>query len=235
MSNLRRAIYGQKPAGGSIITTDLVLHLDAGISSSYPGTGSTWYDLSTEGNDGTLNNGVGYSSGYLTFDGVNDYVEIPDSSSLTSSNLTINAWVRATSITAAFLAIIGKGISDANEEYGCMFNSSNLYFDVGNQGPYTYPPYSFSAGTWYNICVVNSRPSSSSTLLCYVNGASISIGTVRPTYSLGNNSNPVSIGRRFYNNTANSFDGDIAHVSIYNKVLTPSEILENYNALSPRF
>ena len=61
----------------TIITTGLVLNLDAGNTASYSGTGTTWTDLSGNGNNGTLTNGTSYSStngGVMVFDGVNDYV-----------------------------------------------------------------------------------------------------------------------------------------------------------------
>ena len=60
----------------SIVTNGLVLCLDAANSKSYPGSGTTWTDLSGRGNNGTLVNGVGYNSGNLgslVFDGVDDY------------------------------------------------------------------------------------------------------------------------------------------------------------------
>jgi hypothetical protein len=47
----------------NIVSNGLVLHLDAGNSTSYPGSGTTWFDLSGRGNNGTLVNGVGYNSG----------------------------------------------------------------------------------------------------------------------------------------------------------------------------
>jgi hypothetical protein len=62
-----------------IITDGLVLYLDAGNPASYPGSGTTWFDLSGNGNNGTLVNGVGYTSdnlGSLVFDGVDDYVNV---------------------------------------------------------------------------------------------------------------------------------------------------------------
>ena len=65
--------HGGKP----IVTDGLVLCLDAANPKSYPGSGTTWTDLSGNGNNGTLVNGVGYNSdngGSLSFDGVNDYV-----------------------------------------------------------------------------------------------------------------------------------------------------------------
>ena len=64
----------------------LVLDLDAGNPLSYPGTGTTWTDLSGNNNNGTLINGVGYNSdngGSLVFDGVDDHGTIPHSPSLT--------------------------------------------------------------------------------------------------------------------------------------------------------
>jgi hypothetical protein len=55
--------YGrQEKVSGNIITSGLVMHLDAGNASSYPGTGTTWTDLSGKGSDGTLKNGPTYSS-----------------------------------------------------------------------------------------------------------------------------------------------------------------------------
>jgi hypothetical protein len=62
-----------------IVQSGLVLNLDAGVSSSYPGSGTTWTDLSGNGNTGTLTNGPTYNSangGSLVFDGVDDYVNV---------------------------------------------------------------------------------------------------------------------------------------------------------------
>ena len=71
----------------------LVLHLDASNSSSYPGSGSTWTDLSGQGNHVTLT-GTTYSSsngGYLIFDGNNDYGTVP-AIDLTSTQFTLSIW-----------------------------------------------------------------------------------------------------------------------------------------------
>jgi hypothetical protein len=67
-------------AGSSIVTAGLVLNLDAGNPASYPGPGTTWTDLSGNGNNGTLTNGPTYSSangGSIVLDGVNDYILLP--------------------------------------------------------------------------------------------------------------------------------------------------------------
>lgn len=91
---------------GSIVSSDLVLYLDAANSESYPGSGTTWTDLSGNGNDGTLQGGVGYSpndGGSLTFDGSNDYVNLDfpftQSSSAYSYTIFMGARLSATSTT----------------------------------------------------------------------------------------------------------------------------------------
>lgn len=65
--------------GPNIVTDGLVLYLDAANTKSYPGSGTTWNDLSGNGNNGTLINGYIFNSignGNLVFDGSNDYVNI---------------------------------------------------------------------------------------------------------------------------------------------------------------
>ena len=77
----------------SLVMNGLVLCLDAGNSKSYPGTGTTWTDLSGNGNNGTLTNGPTYSSangGSLVFDGTNDYTQTPLSG--TFPQITVEFW-----------------------------------------------------------------------------------------------------------------------------------------------
>ena len=78
-----------------IVTDGLVLCLDAGNSKSYPGTGTTWTDLSGRGNTGTLTNGPTYSSangGSIVFDGSNDFVQCTGSLTLTTATFIV--WMR---------------------------------------------------------------------------------------------------------------------------------------------
>ena len=78
--------------GEDVVTSGLVLWLDAGQTRSYPGSGTTWYDLSGNGNNGTLTNGPTYSStngGDLIFDGADDYISINSTNMNFASNQTI--------------------------------------------------------------------------------------------------------------------------------------------------
>ena len=86
-------------AGPDIVENGLVLALDAGNSKSYPGTGTTWTDLSGRGNTGTLNNMEipgDYSTangGFLTFDGTDEFVQINNPTTFHNQNFTISAWI----------------------------------------------------------------------------------------------------------------------------------------------
>ena len=85
-----------------IVKDGLILNLDAGNPASYSGIGTTWYDLSCNGNDGTLVNGVGYDSangGSLVFDGDDDYITLPNNflSWDTGNPFTISVWFKTTS------------------------------------------------------------------------------------------------------------------------------------------
>ena len=84
----------------NMITSNLVLHLDAGDSNSYVGSGTTWVDISGEGNNGTLTNGPTFNSGdggYFDFDGTNDYVSLGTSINSDISNYkdcSFNIWLQ---------------------------------------------------------------------------------------------------------------------------------------------
>jgi hypothetical protein len=85
-----------------IVQSGLVLNLDAGVSSSYPGSGTTWTDLSGNGNNGTLVNGPTFSSdngGNIVFDGVDDHITTPLTMGDVISNtnkITATTWFRRT-------------------------------------------------------------------------------------------------------------------------------------------
>ena len=83
-----------------IITNGLVLNLDAGFSTSYPTTGTTLYDISSNGNNSTLMNGPTYNSGSIILDGSNDYIDCGNGSSLQiTGSITVETWVYLTSLT----------------------------------------------------------------------------------------------------------------------------------------
>jgi hypothetical protein len=205
-----------------IITDGLVLALDAANQKSYIGSGTTWDDLSGNNNSGSLINGPTFNAsggGSIDFDGTNDLVEC---SSISSTNFTNSVWmnVDAKNING----IVSWTVGTVRREL--IFVSSNLSIVYGaskyRQGP------SISNGVWTNVAGTYDGV----TPLLYVNGISQTLGN---ELAAGTGAaDKCYIGRTAFA-TPYYFNGKIASTLIYNRALTASEILQNYNATKSRF
>jgi len=210
-----------------------VLYLDAANNKSYPGSGTTWSDMTGNGNNGALINGPTFNSGnggIFVFDGVDDNVTIVDSNSLDiTNNITVDCWFYPTTYrtdvySINFLKKYG-GTSDANFQF---------YFD-GIYSPYRIKILATRGGVWSTA-----SPDSGviplnqwcNVVWTYSNGGRLYINGV-------SQGNPVGSG----NLSINSYNlvlgtyliGNISLTKIYNKALTPQEILQNYNATKTRY
>jgi len=212
----------------SIITQNLVLCLDAANTKSYPGSGTTWTDLSGSGNNGTLVNGVGYSGsnlGSLSFDGVNDYVDTGKTATqlgIYDADYTFDAWVYPTDFTSD-KTMFGTDQTSIRQGLHLVFRGSAIY-----QGHYG-ADFSAGSGTlnaWNNISWTYVKSSGLATI--YKNGISQGSGTIGSFIGTTN----ILIGRwaSQYN-----FLGNGSNYKIYNRALTASEIQQNYTALKGRF
>jgi len=216
--------------GPDIIESGLVLCLDAANKNSYRGTGTTWTDLSGNGNNGTLTNGPTFSAGNqgsIVFDGVDDYVEVSNASSLNASTQTISVWYNATTVPGRAATIVAKHDAIGSYNGYHMYTGNGVEIKVGTTTYYTGPGTGI-AGVWYYLTLAYT---SNSSLTCYVNG--ISSGTT----ALGNlsiSSNPLRIGRS-QDSFWSVFTGRISQVSVYNRELSATEVLQNYNATKSRF
>lgn len=222
--------------GASVVRDGLVLHLDAANPKSYPGTGTTYTDLSIKGNNGTLINGVGYStnnSGCFVFDGVNDTIDcgpVPEiGASLTG--LTVSAWVYSTS--ASTRCILENGtLYTTNTFYLFQENSSYFTFEVyGGAYDAVFASYVYQLNTWYNLVGVWS---SNNRVDLYTNGVLTSgtrIGQVRSSVINGNTN--LFVGTRA--GTSYPFSGSIGDVKLYNRALSAAEIKQNFEALRGRY
>lgn len=214
----------------SIVTSGLVLHLDAGNAASYPGTGTTWTDLSGNSRNGTLTDGPTYSSangGSIVFDGTNDFVQC--SGSVTVTAATFVAWINRNGTQGTYDGIL---FSRGTNTTGMNFFSSNQLGYHWNDSSSTY---NWSSGltvpnlAWCMIAV--SVTSTSAKAYLYQSGGNTSAtNTVGHTSSILNDIKLAQddAGGRFFN-------GNIAASMIYDKALTDSEITQNYNALRGRF
>ena len=217
-----------------IVTDGLVLALDAGNVKSYPGSGTTWTDLSGRGNTGTLTNGPTYSSangGSLVFDGVDDYVSCPlISSSIT--NITMMGFVNVVlNRKGAFFRNGGGG-------NGYAIGIGSVNFDNnGNNVTALFPGVrwittttQYSAGWQMVTFILNA----SSVVSGYLNTTPITFPTgsnpVTPTsnFYIGRNLGDEPAGARAANCS-------VSNCFFYNRALSAAEILQNFNALRGRF
>ena len=205
-----------------IVTNGLVLCLDAGNVKSYPGSGTTWTDLSGRGNNGTLVNGVGYDVDSLSFDGVDDRIEC---GTWSVSYLTISVWMYKTSSTT------NQGICRKQNGWAVSQYNGTLQVAPGTSWQFYDTGYTIPLNTWVNIVYTYSGTGSAGSQTVYINGSSI-YSTSAGSGAISANSNAVRIG---YDDNNWFWGGRIAQTQIYNRALTASEIRQNFNALRGRF
>jgi len=227
---------------GNIVTNGLVLYLDAGNYLSYTSGSTTWRDLSPSNISGSLINGPTFSSlnaGSIVFDGVNDYADCGNLSTL--SNMTIQMFVRVLSrnnFYNGFAASTGAS-NDFDTGFviqmagtGASFNSFNVeggFLRVG--GGTEFMTSSVSFGTWANVCLTISP-----TYIQFYLNSSPQYGTARlnnASTTIGMNN--LVIGTRVYAIPSFSVNANIANTQIYNRALSADEVLQNYNATKARF
>ena len=201
------------------VTDGLVLALDAANTKSYPGTGTTWTDLSGNGNTGTLTNGPTYSSangGYLVFNGTNQYV----TSSFTTTSgqeVTYSGWLYSTETTATYRNFVDSLTANPMIWWN---TSGQIEFDAAL---YTTP--AVYRNQW--VYVALSKPSGSSSPSYYVNGVLVGSGTAYTT--------PAVTPTWFNRAAAQTWKGNASNVQAYNRALSAYEISQNFNALRGRY
>lgn len=215
-----------------IVTNGLALYLDAGNPLSYPGSGTTWTDLSGNGNNGTLINGPTYSSangGTIVFDGTNDYVATPYMFPSGNSAKSFSVWINANSASLPW--IVGGGIDNNDgRAFGLYLNGLTPVFH-GNGATYdmTFNG-TINTSTWYNIAISYNG----SVISGYLNGQLDNTKTVTlDTYP--SPPSGVKLGVNGINSSFAYFDGKIAQAMMYNRALSDTEISQNYNAVKSRF
>ena len=210
-------------AFGKIVTDGLVLAWDVTDRNSYPGSGTTLYDVSGNGNHGILYNGVSYDSsngGVLVFDGVDDYVESL-TPNLTSTNYTVIGAARYSGATRGRMI----NATTNNLLLGHWGNSVANYYAAG---------WVTSAGaggsdTNWRIYAGNGNISGDSYNF-YVNN------TLNAGSSTGGSQGPYGITIGKYGPTTGEFStGHFSFVLVYNRILTLEEMTQIYEAKKSRF
>jgi hypothetical protein len=250
--------------GPRINRDGLVLALDAGSIRSYPGSGTTWIDLSGSGNNATLINGPTFDTengGNIIFDDVDDHAIITDNPSINfPTALTVSLWLNTgNKITTSHDGdcFYIKGDSQNPSPSGSVDSGNPAIFIDGSyywRGPvqdpanttlrssYEPPSGFLQTNTWYNLTYTHI---STNDPIIYKNGV-VQSGF---TYSTGprNSNGSLPLGTNNFNATiagdqyriigvtASTTNEKIAAVHVYNRALSEEEVIQNFNALRARF
>ena len=227
-----------------IVTDGLLLSLDAGSSKSYPGSGTTWTDLSLINNASFV--GAAYSSfggGSIEFDGIDDYVDLGGKTYVGSGeietgepngNYTLEAWINVRTsqggVTSADSIVGNKGAYGVGMQVG--INEGSPRMSYGGRSTSNLYGSIFSYNTWTHVAL--SRIGGTS-VRAYLNGqfdnstttSSLEVrdGQTITEMRIGNSSSRIT---GFY-------DGYISIVRIYKIGLTDDQVKQNFNAIRGRY
>ena len=224
-----------------IVTNGLVMYLDAANNRSFVNGSSVWNDLSRTGVIGALTNGPTYNSangGSIVFDNTDDFISTNYIPTIGTGNITYSVWFKtSTSQTGGLI-----GVRAAVGAVQCVLVICNSAGSVGsNLYMSTYDGSIIRNGattetwvdnTWHNAVMVHT----STTDTLYVDGILRKINTSSAVNV--NNTQPLLVGCNPNGNTYLGswvFNGNISNALVYNRALSESEVLQNYNTLKSRF
>lgn len=224
-----------------IVTEGLALYLDAGLSTSYPGSGTTWSDLSGNGNDLTLANSPTFDSsdgGYISFNGINQYANRSTPATTKIIDYSMCIFIRPSVLSVASFAIHngaersgaanGYGLGIGNGSGGAGSNLQGIHNGITFLDPgYTFP----SANAWYYIVVARDSAGVTRWYVNTVQTANTSLatpGTPSSNFSVGNWDQSSTNGTRY-------FSGGISVVQVYTIALTQAQINQNFNVFRSRY
>lgn len=216
-------VYG----GPEITTSGLVLYLDAGNSKSYPGTGTTWNDLSGNNRNGTLTNSPSFNTankGIIDFDGVNDTINISPFVSPVIYTVFCVFKINGTQPTNGSV-ILGKRTAGCYDSAIYLNGTSSPSLTSYKAGPEQVIKSNMPNNTWHHLCVL--RKSSGTDF--YLNG----VYTTGYASIFNNNQLIENIGSSC--TSVNPFLGSIALLQCYSYEFSAIEIKQNYNALKGRY
>jgi hypothetical protein len=224
---------------GKLVTSGLTLALDAGNLVSYGGTSTTVYDLTSNANNGTLTNGPIFSlnrGGTFTFDGADDRISLPNVAALRPSAFTATVWVNCNvadgnqkTIFSSYYQVPVAGF--AFQLYAGSGSNNRVRFFVGNNN--TYQDYTGSLNVpinrWNHITV---SYDGTSTMRIYVNGVADSTIAWLGGCVYNESNNLVQVGSVI---NSGYFPGSISNLQLYNRELSATDVVQNYNAYRNKF
>jgi hypothetical protein len=223
-----------------IVTTDLVLCLDAANNKSYISGSSSWNDLSGRGNHATAYGSVLLSTdGNGCFDfsgatGAGSYASnmgftFASNMVQTTGNFTFECWIK-NPVSAGQTGMFSNAGSTDGYRFGPGYNG--IYYLIGPN--YTESVISWSSNLvsslWYHVVTTWDR-TSEYRVNAYLNGTYQNYGGMPSTQTAFTSAAPGIVR----SSCCGIYTGKLAMMNVYNKLLTASEILQNYNATKTRF
>jgi len=216
----------------AIVTNGLVLNVDAGFTPSYPTTGTTWYDVSSGGNNGTLINGPTFSSangGSIVFDGVDDYVNLGTTDFGITRDFTFSFWMDMTQ--TGVMQIFTKGYNVPYGIYIAKQATNTLTCQISLTSGYGQTD---TVTTSYSGIKNWTAVRNNTSLTWYVNGTQDNTTSLL-SYDVSQSSSKQWRIASNYDGVFGQFKGNMYNQLLYNRALTASEITQNYNAQKGRF
>jgi len=219
---------------GGIVTNGLVLDLDAAKVASYPGTGTSWNDISGNNNNGTLTNGPTFSGigkqASIVFDGTNDYVVRTDASLKNYTTITANLWMYLNTYTATFETYFSYNTEEAGLTQGGGVRRSGgdtfqYWGGTGNSGIKLYKNGSLAGSSSSAYSTVSGINTTGSWAMITVVATGVSSWNTHNRLTIATRSD---LGGSSVNMKASSF-------TLYSKELSANEITQNFNALRGRY
>ncbi|RLI94339.1 MAG: hypothetical protein DRO92_03045, partial [Candidatus Altiarchaeales archaeon] len=191
------------------------------------GSGNTAYDSSGNDNNGNIHGAEwteGISGHALRFDGVDDYVEVPDDRSLEFSNSSFTAvvWIKTTYYASLWHNILGKDYGNCRENTrGWLLTYYEGKPGISIQSCSVCMGTRIDDGKWHQVAIQADVQGSVTYLRVYIDGELKR--EVSTTLNVQNDEGPLKI------NPSRLFNGIIDNIRIYRRALTPEEIRELYN------
>jgi hypothetical protein len=228
--------------GPNIVTSGLVLALDAANTKSYVSGSTTWRDLSGNGNNATLvvTGSTAVSASFNSnFNGIIQF-NIGSSAILTrpvQDDFALCCWFRTNQVASASgfpqwyggMGLIDCEVASVVNDFGTSMGAGKILFGTGTPDTTITSSLTYNDNAWHHM--VATRVRSTGTITLYVDAQQVATGT-GGVQSLTSPTN-MRIGAIQVNN--NFFSGSIANVQVYNRALSASEVLQNYNATKSRF
>jgi hypothetical protein len=230
-----------------IVTNGLMLNVDAAFAPSYPTTGTTFYDTSSSGKNGTLANGPTYTSangGGIVLDGTDDTYSITGISMGTSA-FTLDCWFKyqTHSLYLPAICFAGDYWSGDNQTgwgFGQNAGASNYNFQMGELGAkLSVSLGSMVDGTIYNFVGTRTISGSQQILRGYVNGVLVGSATGNTIFNLSTSTyfpgyNPTVLTPKQYSYTGPP-PATLYNIKVYTRDLSATEISQNYEAIGTRY